>query len=87
MDWQTVREKYPHRWIVVEALDAFTEGKRRIINQMEVVEAFESDWKPAWECYKRVHHLDKSREYYMLHTKRPELEVMVVDAFRRKAVS
>ena len=32
MDWQTVREKYPHCWIVIEALDAFTDGKNRILD-------------------------------------------------------
>ena len=84
MNWQTVREQYPQQWVVVEATDAHTTGENRIINQMDVVEAFGDDWKPAWECYKRVHHLDKKREYYMLHTKQTELEVQVIDAFRRK---
>ena len=84
MDWQTIREQYPHRWVVIEAIKAHTEGEHRIIEQMEMVESFADDWKPAWECYKRVHHIDKKREYYMLHTKRPELEVRVIDVFRRK---
>lgn len=84
MDWQMVREKYPHRWVVIEAIEAITHGETRIIKQMEVIEAFENDWKPAWECYKRIHHLDKKREYYMLHTKREDLEVHVMDVFRRK---
>lgn len=36
MNWQEIREKYPHRWLVVEAYDAYTEKGKRVINHFEV---------------------------------------------------
>ncbi len=83
MDWQEIREQYPHRWVVVEAFDAYTEGRNRVINHLEVVGMFGDDWKPAWEHYKRLHHADKEREYYVLHTDRVELNIGVIDSFGR----
>jgi hypothetical protein len=47
MNWQEIRDQYPHRWLVVEAFDAYTEGAQRIANRLEVVGAFADDWKPA----------------------------------------
>lgn len=83
MDWQTIREMYPSRWLVVEAIDAYTEGGKRVIPNLEVIGVFEDDWHPAWEFYKKVHHEDRVREYYMLHTDREELNIRVMDSFRR----
>lgn len=83
MNWQTIRELYPHRWVVVEAYDGHTQGGKRIINQLEVVGMFEDEWKPAWEHYKRLHHAEKEREYYVVHTDQVELDIGVMDAFGR----
>ena len=83
MNWQEIRERYPHRWLVVEAYGAYTEGAQRVANQLEVVGEFGDDWKPAWERYKRLHSADRRREYYVLHTDRPELNIGVMDMFRR----
>jgi hypothetical protein len=49
MNWQQIRELYPHRWVVVKANNAYTEGGKRIINHLETVDVFDDDWKPAWE--------------------------------------
>jgi hypothetical protein len=83
MNWQEIREHYPHRWLVAEALDAYTEGAQRIANKLEVVAEFGDDSKAAWKHYLELHHLDKRREYYVLHTDREELNIGVIDAFRR----
>jgi hypothetical protein len=83
MNWQEIREQYPHRWLVVEAYGAYTEGAQRIANHLEVVGEFGDDSKAAWKHYLELHHLDKMREYYVLHTDRIELNIGVMDAFRR----
>jgi hypothetical protein len=83
MDWQTIRKQYPHRWLVVEAIDARTEGGKRIIDHLEVIETFADDYKPAWQCYLRLHEADRWREYYFLHTDREELNIGVMDEFGR----
>jgi hypothetical protein len=53
--------------VVVEAIDAYTEGSKRIISNLEVVAMFEDDWHPAWELDKKVHHEDRWREYDVFH--------------------
>ena len=85
MDWPTIREKFPHRWVIVEALDAYTEGALRIITELNIIQTFAQDWTEAWEQYKQLHHADKSREYYVLHTDREQLEIGVIDSFWRVA--
>ncbi len=86
MNWQQIRELYPHRWVVVEALDAHTEIGKRIVNQMSLVDAFGDDWGDAWECYKQVHQIDRGREYYVLHTTNAELDIEELDAFLRPSI-
>jgi len=48
-----------------------------------VVEEFADDSKAAWAHYLKLHHADKHREYYVLHTDRVELNIGVMDTFRR----
>jgi len=36
MTWQEIREKYPHRWLVVEAIDGYTDKGKRVINHLEL---------------------------------------------------
>lgn len=83
MDWQTLRTQYPHSWLLVEAFDASTEGDQRIIPHLELIASFGSDWDAAWERYKSLHHADRRREYYVLHTDRETLDIGVIDAFGR----
>lgn len=84
MTWEKIRNEFPHRWLVVEAIDAYTEGGKRIIPELQLVEVFNDDWHDAWECYKRVHAADIWREYYYLHTDREVLDIGVLDGFWRK---
>ncbi|MCC6896774.1 MAG: hypothetical protein IT321_28410 [Anaerolineae bacterium] len=85
MDWQQVRDQFPHAWVVVEAIDAYTEGAKRIANQLHVIEVFGDNWKHAWDKYRQLHRSDRWREYYVLHTDRVELNIGVMDEFRRVA--
>ena len=87
MNWQEIREQFPHRWLVVEALDGRTEGGKRVIKQLDVLDSFGDDWQRAWEYYKHVHQVDRMREYYVLHTDRLELDIAVQDAFGRKVTA
>lgn len=83
MTWEEIRKQYPHRWLVVEAIGAYTDGPRRVIDNLNVMAVFSDDWKQAWDEYKRLHHEDIDREYYPLHTDREELNIGVIDAFGR----
>lgn len=86
MDWQEIRRRHPHRWLVVEALEAHTDGAKRIIDSLEIAYVAEADWAEAWARYKAIHQANPSREYYVLHTDRSELDIGVLDIFRRSAV-
>lgn len=79
MTWQEIREAYPHRWVLVEAIDACTENGRRIVKTMSLIRPFAEDWYAAWAEYRRLHDLNKMREYYILHTDREELNIRVMD--------
>ena len=85
MNWQELRKNYPHSWLVVEAIGAFTENDQRVIPQLDFIAAFGSDWQAAWNHYKMLHRADKYREYYVLHTDRETLDIGILDSFWRVA--
>jgi hypothetical protein len=81
MNWQKIRQQYPHRWLVVEAFDAYTEGAQRVTDHLEVLGEFGDDSKAAWRHYLQVHHEDKRREFFILHTDRAVLNIEVLPVF------
>ena len=83
MTWAEIRTQYPESWVVVEAFGAFTDKGKRVINHVELIASFGDDWESAWERYKSLHHADKRREYYMIHTHREDMDIGVIDAFGR----
>ena len=82
MTWQDIRAAYPDRWVLVEALDAYTEGGQRITPNLNVIDEY-ADYYTGWEVFKRLHAEDIWREYYILHTSRFTPNIGVLDAFRR----
>jgi hypothetical protein len=84
MTWEEIREQYPGRWVVVEALGAFTQNGQRVIPNLQPIAIFGADWRQAWDAYEGLHRVDKYREYYVLHTEREVLNIGVLDAFLRK---
>ena len=86
MNWQQIRETYPHTWVVVEAIDAHTAGTERVIEALEVIDVFGDDSQAAWAHYQNIHKADKSREYYVLHTDRQSLNIGILDIFGRASV-
>lgn len=81
MKWQEVRELAPHRWVVIEAINAYTEGARRVVDELTLVGAFGDDFRQAWECYKA--NADGRRELYPVHTVKEELQIEIMDKFHR----
>jgi len=51
MNWQKMREYYPHQWLLIEAIKARSEGGKRIIDQIAVINAF-NDSIEAMNDYK-----------------------------------
>jgi hypothetical protein len=74
MRWKEVREAYPDQWLVIEAVQAHSEGDRRVLDKIAVVEVC-ADGSAALQRYRKLHQAHPEREYYYVHTGRVELEI------------
>lgn len=74
MHWPEIRERYPERWLIIEALEAHTEEDRRHLDHIAVVELC-SDGPKAFSRYRQLHHHYPSREFYFVHTARKDLDI------------
>ena len=83
MTWQEIREQYPERWVLVEALDGSTQDGHRVFSAIRFVDDFDNQWNLAWDQYKVLHHAHNDREYYILHTGVKTLDIGVIDTFGR----
>ncbi len=78
MDWQTVREKYPHRWMVMEAPDAYVEDEQLIVNELEVVKDFGDAGSDAQKYTSKLLREHKNREFVMYHTANSTINIEVI---------
>ncbi len=74
MSWSDARAAYPHRWLLVEALAARTEADRRLVERLTVVGEY-GDGSAAWEAYSGLHREAPTRELYVVHTDREDLDI------------
>lgn len=74
MRWTEIRQQYPDRWLVIDALAAHTEGNRRKLDQMTVVDVC-LDGAAAYQRYRELHEEHPQREFYFVHTGREELDI------------
>jgi len=75
MLWKEVKIAYPNQWVIIEAIDAHTEGENRIIDQITVVDTFHDNNKALLQ-YLKLHRKHRERELYVVHTSRPELDII-----------
>jgi len=40
MKWKDIRKAHPHQWIPIEALSAYTESEKRILEEITVLNVF-----------------------------------------------
>ncbi len=74
MKWQKIREQFPEQWLLLEATEAYSEGGRRIVEELSVVDFF-PDSISAMRRYSQLHKEDPWCEYYVLHTDRKTLDI------------
>ncbi len=74
MSWPEIRNHYPHQWLLVEAIKAYSKAGKRILEDLAVVNAF-SDSATAMRSYLKLHREAPGRELLVLHTDKEELEV------------
>ena len=75
MQWTEIRQAYPDQWLIIEALDAHTAEDRRVLDRIAVIEMC-PDGAFALKSYRRLHQQYPDREFYFVHTRREELEII-----------
>jgi hypothetical protein len=74
MKWIDVRQRYPSQWLLVEAIEAHSEGNQRLLEELAVIDSF-PDSTSAWRRYTQLHHETANREFYIFHTDREQLNI------------
>jgi hypothetical protein len=74
MEWKEIRQHFPERWVLVEAIVAHSEGNKRVVESFAIFNVY-PDSASAWQDYKQLHRTSPHYEYYIAHTSRQELEI------------
>ena len=74
MQWHEIRERYPHRWLLVEAIEAHSTEGHRLLDELTVVQEYSSG-EAAMRGYLEIHRRSPDRELYVLHTDRERLDI------------
>ncbi|NMB67228.1 MAG: hypothetical protein GYA20_00515 [Chloroflexi bacterium] len=74
MDWDEIKQAYPDQWIVIEALEAHSEGGLRVLDRVAVI-ATCPDGESAVDAYRKLHDEFPEREFYFIHTSRTTLQI------------
>lgn len=77
MRWDDIKKTTPQQWVIIEAIDAHTQGDNRVIENIQLVEVFGEDNKEALRRYVQIHKIHPEKEYYVVHTSKPELNIKV----------
>lgn len=86
MQWDQIRQRYPHQWLLVEAIDAHSAKGQRILEDLAVLETY-PDGTAAMNGYRELHRRDPQRELYVLHTDRETVDVTEVHWLGIRAAS
>nr|VFK45035.1 MAG: hypothetical protein BECKTC1821E_GA0114239_104218 [Candidatus Kentron sp. TC]VFK47911.1 MAG: hypothetical protein BECKTC1821D_GA0114238_10543 [Candidatus Kentron sp. TC] len=72
MNWQQVRERYPHQWVLVEAIEDHAENELRYVDRITVVDAF-TEVSDALGARKELRGRAPMRDYFVFHTDKEKL--------------
>lgn len=86
MQWTEIRRTYPGKWLLVEALAAYSRADKRIVEDLAVVDTF-ADGTAAMSGYKMLHRREPGRELYVVHTDREALDIGELHWFGIRAAS
>ena len=75
MDWELIREQFPDKLVLVEALSTVTNNKIRTVEEMSVISIFDDNIE-AWNAYKKNHKENPEKELYVFHTSKAKPEVI-----------
>lgn len=70
MKWEEVCQAFPEQWVLIEAIQAYTnEESERILEDVAPLKKF-SNSPDAMNWYQILHRENPTRELYVLHTNR-----------------
>lgn len=72
LKWSEARKNYPNKWLLFEAIEAYSKDGQRIVEEISVINIFD-EGRVALKEYSEKHKKDKSREMYVYHTSKKEL--------------
>lgn len=75
MKWREIIELHPCRFVLVEAIKVTSSNRVRQLEEMAVIRDYDNP-QEAWSGYKELHKLHPSRELYVFHTSRNDVEVV-----------
>jgi len=75
MKWEEITELHPGRFVLVEAIKASSNNRVRQLEEMAVIQDYDNP-QEAWSGYKQLHKLQPTRELYVFHTSRSDVEVV-----------
>ncbi|MFY9285082.1 MAG: hypothetical protein WBJ01_07355 [Tissierellaceae bacterium] len=71
MKWSEAIKNYPNKWLLFEAIEAYSKDGQRIIEDISIINVFD-EGRDALKEYAEKHKKDKSREMYVYHIKNIE---------------
>lgn len=76
MKWEEVRQAFPEQWVLIEAVQAYTnEESERILEEVTPLKKF-SNSSDAMKAYQDLHRGNPTRELYVLHTNREDPHII-----------
>ncbi len=75
MQWQDIRQHYPHHWLLVEAITAHSTAGKRVLEHLAVIDTF-PDSVTAMKRYAQLYRDAPERELYVFHTSRETLDIV-----------
>ncbi|WP_160045595.1 MULTISPECIES: hypothetical protein [Paenibacillus] len=75
MKWGEITELHPARFVLVEAIKASSNNHVRQLEDMAVIQDYDNP-QDAWSGYKHFYKLHPTRELYVFHTSRRDVEVV-----------
>lgn len=67
MLWQEVRERLPHKWLIVETIAAMKQGDAKLLEDVAVIEVSDDGWA-ALERQSVLQRQWPDREFHSVHT-------------------
>ncbi len=77
MKWQEVREKFPHQWLVLEAVKSHSEGDVWVADDLAVLDSLE-DGGAAMRRYSDLRRELPQREVFFYHTDKDSIRIQEI---------